>query len=62
MSARAATTKRPSQVYLRFMSNRVVMGEVCSTRSEPPNARTDRCGRPVASELETDTARPHSVQ
>ncbi|MEN9675696.1 MAG: hypothetical protein RIS76_1592 [Verrucomicrobiota bacterium] len=26
------------------------------------NARTDRRGRPVASELETDVARPRSVQ
>jgi hypothetical protein len=29
---------------------------------EMPNAKTDRRGRPVTSELETDVARPRSVQ
>ena len=27
-----------------------------------PNAKTERCGRPKASELATDVARPHSLQ
>jgi hypothetical protein len=34
----------------------------CHERVERPNARTDRRGRAVTSELETDTARPRSVQ
>ena len=35
---------------------------ILSMCAMPPNARTDRRGRPVASELETDAARPRSVQ
>jgi hypothetical protein len=27
-----------------------------------PNDKTERCGRPKASELRTDMARPHSLQ
>ena len=30
--------------------------------AEMANDRTDRCGRPVALELETDAARPRSVE
>jgi hypothetical protein len=27
-----------------------------------PNGKTERCGRPSASAVEADTARPHSLQ
>jgi hypothetical protein len=33
-----------------------------SAHNRSPNARTERCGRPSASELETDVARPHSLR
>ena len=63
MTARAAATKRASQVYLlRFISTRVIMGAKCSTFPESPNGRTERCGRPRTSVLTTEVARPHSLQ
>jgi hypothetical protein len=37
-------------------------GKYAVIRAKSPNARTDRRGRSVASELETDAARPRSVQ
>jgi hypothetical protein len=40
----------------------LVLNNRKTSRVEAPNARTDRRGRPVVSELETDTARPRSVQ
>src|ERR1035441_7023284 len=41
----------------RSQSSRLIFIGRCS-----PNAETERCGRPSASELATDVARPHSLQ
>src|ERR1039458_6080102 len=42
LSATTTATKRPSQVYLRFISNRAVMCDICSTCSESPNDQHQR--------------------
>ena len=42
--------------------NQTKWGRNLFIRVKQPNARTDRRGRPGASELETDAARPRSVQ